>query len=59
MKLDELVSHNLRKLNPTDLIIWRYIYNNKKNAVTYLFMILPESVMFQGQLYSDLLKKYH
>ncbi|WP_182185668.1 MurR/RpiR family transcriptional regulator [Pectinatus frisingensis] len=32
MKLDELVSHNLRKLNPTDLIIWRYIYNNKKKC---------------------------
>ena len=30
MKLEELVSNNLDKLNPTDLIIWRYIYNNKK-----------------------------
>lgn len=32
MKLEELVSNNLDKLNPTDLIIWRYIYNNKKQC---------------------------
>lgn len=30
MKLEELVNKNLAKLNPTDLIIWRYILNNKK-----------------------------
>lgn len=29
MLLEELVSKNLNKLNPTDLIIWRYIYANK------------------------------
>lgn len=29
MLLEELVSKNLNKLNPTDLIIWRYIYVNK------------------------------
>lgn len=30
MNLDELVNSNLQKLNPTDLIIWRYICAHKK-----------------------------
>ncbi len=26
MKMEELVKHNLSRLNDTDLIVWRYIY---------------------------------
>ncbi|WP_196593863.1 MurR/RpiR family transcriptional regulator [Pectinatus sottacetonis] len=32
MKLDNLVSSNLNKLNPTDLIVWQYICKNKKKC---------------------------
>lgn len=32
MKLDELVNENLDKLNPTDLIVWRYICAHKKEC---------------------------
>lgn len=39
MTLEELVNSKLDKLNPTDLIVWRYIYAHKKNVVTFLFMI--------------------
>lgn len=30
MKLEELVNNKLDKLNPTDLIVWRYIYAHKR-----------------------------
>jgi hypothetical protein len=26
MKIEDLVKHNLSRLNDTDLIVWRYIY---------------------------------
>lgn len=32
MTLEELVNSKLDKLNPTDLIVWRYIYANKKDC---------------------------
>lgn len=32
MKLEELVNNKLDKLNPTDLIVWRYIYAHKKEC---------------------------
>lgn len=32
MNLEELVNSRLNKLNPTDLIVWRYIYANKKEC---------------------------
>ena len=32
MNLEELVNSSLNKLNPTDLIVWRYIYANKKEC---------------------------
>lgn len=32
MTLEELVNSKLDKLNPTDLIVWRYIYANKKEC---------------------------
>jgi len=32
MKLEQLVNKNLHELNPTDLIIWRYICNNMKQC---------------------------
>lgn len=32
MTLEELVNKNLTKLNPTDLIVWRYIYAHKKEC---------------------------
>lgn len=32
MTLEELVNSKLDKLNPTDLIVWRYIYAHKKEC---------------------------
>ena len=32
MLLEDLVNNNLSKLNPTDLIVWRYIYAHKKEC---------------------------
>lgn len=32
MKLEQLVNKNLHELNPTDLIIWRYICNNREKC---------------------------
>lgn len=32
MTLEELVNNKLDKLNPTDLIVWRYIYAHKKEC---------------------------
>ena len=32
MTLEELVNQNLDKLNPTDFIVWRYIYAHKKEC---------------------------
>lgn len=32
MILEELVNNKLDKLNPTDLIVWRYIYAHKKEC---------------------------
>ncbi len=32
MRLEEIVNRNLAKLNPTDLMIWRYIYQHRKEC---------------------------
>ena len=32
MQLEELVNANKDSLNPTDMLIWKYIFNNRKNV---------------------------
>lgn len=38
MTLEELVNSKLDKLNPTDLIVWRYIYAHKKRMLLHFYL---------------------
>ena len=48
MQLEELVNANKDSLNPTDMLIWKYIFNNRKNVAQMSVQEMANSCSVSG-----------
>ena len=58
MKLDDLVNNHLRELSQTDLIVWRYISNHRKECCYVSIYDLADACNVLGQRYCALPKSW-